>query len=454
MYHVFVHCILIKKKPGINEARRVIKVDGFHLLNTTAANPTADENPAADANVDDSDGDTETDDGIDDSTPLEQIEMNQVPIKCTEPHNHLDISDRIWFWDMEAGQCAPRTRELSTKQTVMTEDGPIKVGKSMTSTEHVVYNVGYCKITDLYEMERADKTKRCKACSAKNNAPKMKFVQNHNNRTRMEPRVQCKFGENALPEFVDFLQKLANEARAKHEVKLNDKMKGAGDKRRKESITKKLGKRLGHHLDSFLVNIKEKGNDARRAKYLDMASQVCTKEEDIDFIVRKMVEADKYLSDEWFKSEYERERLQSIRHHKITFVAYNSARYDHFLLLKNHTASMGLDAVLTSHGFLTLTLFKYLNFTDFFRHTMCSLDKLCKSFKLPEIYSKGSFPHEFMRVDDNGKLPLDYVGPPPEAKYWPGGKMEDGLPAEWNLKEYSIKYQKLDVIAMGICYME
>eukprot|EP00732_Lithocolla_globosa_P002061 Lithocolla_globosa_v1_NODE_1229_length_2754_cov_204.732593.p1 type:complete len:403 gc:universal NODE_1229_length_2754_cov_204.732593:2195-987(-) len=59
-----------------------------------------------------------------------------------------------------------------------------------------------------------------------------------------------------------------------------------------------------------------------------------------------------------------------------------------------------------------------------------------------------------MQVGGDGKLPLDYVGPPPEAKYWPGGKMEDGLPTEWNLKEYSIKYHKLDVIAMGICYVK
>jgi hypothetical protein len=328
--------------------------------------------------------------------PLENVIIRQDPMKTSNLPKKLDVSTETWFWDMEALQGEVQHRKLTTKTMI---DGE-KVNKTMTATEHIVYNVGYCKITDLYEYSFMRKG----------------FVPDHKNKERMMKSVKINYGMNALDEFITFLRKLANDAEKKHDA----------------AVIKTLAK---------------------------------------DDIGRDHEDFQKYFESEKFKTQ---------KFYQQTFVAYNSGRYDHYLILKNKVASLGIESVLFSNGILSMTLFGYIKFTDFYRHTMCSLAGLCKSFDLDEEYSKSSFPHDFMSDDK-----LEYVGPIPEEKYWPDKKIPSGMmgtnpsataspsaeglcprsttetietlcatDSNWNLKDFSIYYQKLDVISMGICYMK
>eukprot|EP00732_Lithocolla_globosa_P000136 Lithocolla_globosa_v1_NODE_27_length_9260_cov_179.654861.p1 type:complete len:1023 gc:universal NODE_27_length_9260_cov_179.654861:5430-8498(+) len=310
--------------------------------------------------------------GLTTSLPLENTILKQDPIKVTKKPEKFEVNTDTWFWDMEALHGEEQHRTLTTKTIV---DGE-KVNKKMIATEHQVYNVRLCKITDLFEYS----------------SHRHDFLQNHKNKTRMMNSIKIMYGSpspdgegGALREFIDFL-------------------------------TDDVEKKHTDYIDNTLFK---------------------------DGITR---------DDITYLAKFESLKIKTLRYYQQTFVAYNSGRYDHYLILKNNLATMGLDSILTSNGILNMNMFGYIKFVDFYRHTMCSLAGLCKSFKLPEEYSKSSFPHDFMGVDK-----LEYVGPAPEAKYWPGQVIPDGIikdPLNWNLKEFSIYYQKLDVISMGICYLK
>ena len=105
-----------------------------------------------------------------------------------------------------------------------------------------------------------------------------------------------------------------------------------------------------------------------------------------------------------------------------TFVAYNSGKYDHFLLLKEKVAKDAITNILNSQGILTMTLWGNIEFKDLIRHTSVALGKLCKTYGLPKEYCKSSFPHSFVN-----KETLNYVGPLPEAEYWPDNEIPEDV---------------------------
>lgn len=317
----------------------------------------------------------------DNNTPLELTLPKQVPIPITKKPATLDISHNNWFWDMETRHGETQTRKLSTKHVEADMNGnDTKVHKSMIANEHNVYNIGYCKITDLFEYSHHDKS----------------FEEKPKNIARMKKAVKIHYGDSALKDFMEFLSKLATAMEEKH---------------RSYVVRSRMGKL-------------KPGDDK-------------------------------------YPAEYEKQRLATLKYYQATFWSQNGGRFDHFLLLKDNMAKGALSKMLMANGILTMTLWDYIVFKDFYRQNMCSLAALCKSFNLPTEYSKTSFPHDFMNagpdVLTNSIEPcvdaLDYVGPVPDAKYWPGGKVPDeNMGKIFNLREVSIDYQKLDVISMGICF--
>jgi len=94
-----------------------------------------------------------------------------------------------------------------------------------------------------------------------------------------------------------------------------------------------------------------------------------------------------------------------------------------------------------------------------------TLDRLCRDFKLPAIYSKTHFPHDFMNrvirpppglTAEQAKEYIDrqrfyYVGPTPSSEYWPGHR----VPAEFKAADcvfdvaaLSKHYLSLDVVSL------
>ena len=77
-----------------------------------------------------------------------------------------------------------------------------------------------------------------------------------------------------------------------------------------------------------------------------------------------------------------------------------------------------------------------------------SLADLGKSFKLHPEYSKTEFPHKFASHEH-----LNYIGSPPDAEYWPSGKIPDELICQvFDFRDKSINYQKLDTVSLCIVY--
>ena len=71
-----------------------------------------------------------------------------------------------------------------------------------------------------------------------------------------------------------------------------------------------------------------------------------------------------------------------------------------------------------------------------------SLANACKSFNLE--HQKGSFPHRFVTL---GRVIADYEGDVPAKHYWPGHEIPSDATAPWNMKQYCLKYLKLDVLS-------
>jgi hypothetical protein len=133
----------------------------------------------------------------------------------------------------------------------------------------------------------------------------------------------------------------------------------------------------------------------------------------------------------------------------LKFYAHNSARYDNYLILNELEK---ITNVVKSSGLLMIEAFDgRVQFLDFYRHCNSSLSQLCTDFKVGEEFSKTSFPHDFI----NEKKDINYNGPIPEAKYWPEKKIPKYYEKEtFNMKEISIHYQKLDVIALARVYKQ
>jgi len=148
--------------------------------------------------------------------------------------------------------------------------------------------------------------------------------------------------------------------------------------------------------------------------------------------------------DKQFKNESERNYYFLMDKHKYikTFWSHNGGRYNHFLLLQQLPE---IEKVINNNGLLYMSIFDgYIEFKDFYRHCNESLSDLCKAYGLEAKYSKTEFPHEFV----NTVKDIYYNGPVPDDKYFPSGKKPYFYGPHFDLKYSSIKYQKLDVIAL------
>ena len=173
-------------------------------------------------------------------------------------------------------------------------------------------------------------------------------------------------------------------------------------------------------------------------------------------------------------AELERQ-MENKRRHLIDklcvyWYAHNGGRYDTQFVLKS--AGLEFKSIINSNGILQLTLRSGLiQFRDTKRILNGSLEKLCRDFKLPQIYSKTQFPHDFMNRDiipPSGlseeekrvyvnKRRFYYVGQTPSSEYWPGHK----VPAEFKVKDYvfdvaaiSKHYNKLDVVSLCMIFFK
>ena len=140
-------------------------------------------------------------------------------------------------------------------------------------------------------------------------------------------------------------------------------------------------------------------------------------------------------------------RSRLIANYKVLIYAFCGASYDGQFLFKS--SKLKFYSVVNSSGLIKISFEGgYVELLDSARITGpgISLAKLCKDFDLPKEFSKTEFPHDFMT-----KERLNYIGPPPEAKYWTSGKIpEEHLGKTFDLKAVSIKYQVLDTVSQCI----
>ena len=127
---------------------------------------------------------------------------------------------------------------------------------------------------------------------------------------------------------------------------------------------------------------------------------------------------------------------------------HNSGKYDLPILLEQEEFINGTTKYLDSNGILSLSLLDdYVVFKDFYRLMSESLASACDAFELDAAYQKTSFPHAFA-----SEQTLNYVGPAPEAKYWPDGKIPSYIDTKvFDFAAISKDYQKMDCISLGLC---
>ncbi|MGQ4876626.1 MAG: DNA polymerase, partial [Promethearchaeia archaeon] len=145
----------------------------------------------------------------------------------------------------------------------------------------------------------------------------------------------------------------------------------------------------------------------------------------------------------------EMKKKELINNNKIIFIAHNGGKFDLEFLFKNK--KLKFHEIILNNGIISLSAFGGLvEFRDSMKMTgPRSLNQLCKDFNLPAEFSKGDFPHKFIKKDN-----LNYIGPVPAAEYWPKKEIpEEYLNIqEYNIKEECIKYLKLDCISLGLIW--
>eukprot|EP00732_Lithocolla_globosa_P001840 Lithocolla_globosa_v1_NODE_1030_length_2930_cov_412.241391.p2 type:complete len:127 gc:universal NODE_1030_length_2930_cov_412.241391:787-407(-) len=69
---------------------------------------------------------------------------------------------------------------------------------------------------------------------------------------------------------------------------------------------------------------------------------------------------DREKIDDRYNKAYQSRKSSSLHSFQQRFIAYNSGRYDHYLLLKSSAVTMGLDSMVNSNGILAMTIFDYI----------------------------------------------------------------------------------------------
>eukprot|EP00732_Lithocolla_globosa_P000760 Lithocolla_globosa_v1_NODE_288_length_4628_cov_36.273562.p1 type:complete len:1047 gc:universal NODE_288_length_4628_cov_36.273562:4330-1190(-) len=340
--------------------------------------------------------------------PLEQSMLQQVPLSKDDTSEtdskKLTYTQNRWLYDFETMCDKTVERTLTTK--VKNPVTGVMENKTQQVSDHTCYAAGWGNQEDFYEWKFKAKEYHDK--------PKTK--------SRMKAGVQLAYGDDAMKVFIEFLKKLSEE---------------------------EYRKQITHAKNNAVQN--------------DWIIP-----EDYDEVINNMIQTRYGLGVEFtippnyakFVSALE----QVKKFHEHTFVAYNSGRFDHFLILKHELGKNAITNILNSNGILSMTLYGNLKFVDLIRHTNnVALSKLCKNFDIPKEFYKSSFPHMFVKSDT-----LDYVGVLPDKKYWPGKKIPkevydeymvlspDGsecMKKPWSLKEYCLHYLRFDVISLAICDM-
>ena len=176
-----------------------------------------------------------------------------------------------------------------------------------------------------------------------------------------------------------------------------------------------------------------------------------------DFLKKMMKEQEEKIDTEDDEESEEKKKILEkakkhkrdilVKKYKAIIYGFNSAKYDVPILFKSKR--LRFQHMIDSYGILSLTLEGgYIEFRDAMRMTgIASFAGLCKDFKLPKEFSKTQFPHIFASPDT-----LNYVGSVPEEKYWTEQKIPEEFKdeKEFDFKEVSIHYQKLDVVSLCI----
>lgn len=166
----------------------------------------------------------------------------------------------------------------------------------------------------------------------------------------------------------------------------------------------------------------------------------------------------KNLSKNDFTHRLMLEQSKVIKKMGLTFYAHNSAGFDSHFLWKH--PRLRWERIIDAAGAAIEMVLEggLIRFRDTMRMITGSLDSNCKCYKLPEDYSKTSFPHEFASAKT-----LHYLGDVPEARMWPEAKINQevirvaqerkakGLP-EFDFPEWSMKYLKMDCISLAIIW--
>jgi len=150
--------------------------------------------------------------------------------------------------------------------------------------------------------------------------------------------------------------------------------------------------------------------------------------------------------------------------HSVKLIAYNGSRFDSIILARAALTFPGVtvrDFLCNAGSLLSFNLsFKNRpelchSLWDICKFTLCSLADACKSYGLP--IQKSFFPHDF--VDSPEKL--HYQGPFPPLSFFPEKDRQEASifiqeaearGEEFNLREFSLKYLKIDVLVMRDLY--
>lgn len=147
------------------------------------------------------------------------------------------------------------------------------------------------------------------------------------------------------------------------------------------------------------------------------------------------------------------EDLTANNKRKYVLVGQNIFAFDNtFLIWECINRNISFNFILKGSKIIRLETI-YFTVADIYAFTGMSLDRAAKEFNCPTDISKDTFPHLFMDSWDK----LHYVGPAPDAKYWPKGEIPDKfLPtslnpedieeATFNLKKVCLEYLKKDVM--------
>ena len=131
---------------------------------------------------------------------------------------------------------------------------------------------------------------------------------------------------------------------------------------------------------------------------------------------------------------------------KATFLGYNNARFDNYLILGQGGSPYSNKRLIDAHGLIEYQMFGGLIvFRDLYRHLApASLAKACVAFGIPPHLAKGEAPHEFMREDT-----IYHKGAVPDAKYWKSKRIPADLEdcEYWDAEKHIRTYAKRDVFA-------